>query len=157
MELKVKVNKDELIGIVQAHRDTHVKQYKEAKEKWQTKMMAIAAKVVEAGKGLKKFPRALRLLSSEPMSYLRVFDELLKMLEMNTNVLVELSKSDFDQFVLGKWHWAHSFNASNMSYGVTGPTGPCGAGGITGPTGDEFEDDDAPDEIVAELEDDELE
>jgi hypothetical protein len=154
-EMSVMVDRKKVIEIVKQNKEAHIAEVIEAKKRWQTKMMQLAQKIIEVGPKLKKFPRALHLLRSEPESHAKDFDKALKMLELDVRDTIELPPRLFGQLILNQWDWSGSHSYMNFAYGVTGATGPCGDTGSTGLAG-EYEDEERPDEIAPEISKDEL-
>jgi hypothetical protein len=78
----------------------------------------------------------------EPLMQLRVpedhsddYNSAIRMLEMCAEPIIEISREDFEAYVMNKWHWRSTFIATSVAYGATGPTGTTGP---TGPSGIDF-------------------
>lgn len=158
LQMKTKVLKVKIIETLEAQLEAHEKAIKEAKVKWQEKLLAVAQQIVEKDGKLKKYPKVLRTLQNVPNSHAKELRELIDRFKNHMEETVELTTQDYSLVMEGRWHWMHEFAVSNVLYGCTGPTGPTGPTGAVGTCGLEEEDPDfGVEEISAELSEDELE
>ncbi len=58
--------------------------------------------------------RALPLI--EPMDMTREYDRILGMLEMTNQTVIELTPTEFSNFVLDDWAWTEQVTATNSRY-----------------------------------------
>ena len=115
----VNVSKDELLAVLRENRTKHVNEYLSAVNVYRAdvvdrlkKMLADAK--VEAQKTEPKFD--LRIDLDAPTSYVESYDTAIKMLEMSTDGIIELSLQEFSQYVEDKWSWAHAFKSVTGAY-----------------------------------------
>jgi len=137
--MNTKIKRDDLIKIVRQNRDVHIAEVLKLREQWRKKMLVMAAKIVEVGPKLRKFPQALQALRNEPVSHTRDFDDAIRMLELTTEDIIDLTPPNFQCLVLNRWNWTDNHVYMNHTYGANNSTG------LMGETGEEFE------EIPAEI------
>jgi len=133
LDVTMKVNKSNLFVAILYQREEHAKNYKEAQEGWRNSMITVAQQIIEKGARLKKFPMSLRRINCPPECHIQDFDDALSMIKMTTEDVINLSSSDYEQLVLGRWDWKREWGLSNSKY-MTGATGSTGSGGVTGST-----------------------
>ena len=156
LKLTTRVKKADIIESLKRQLDEHTLAHKEAKKKWQEKMLAVAEQIVKASGKLKKYPRALEDLQFMPRSYAVELQAFIRRFELDMNETIELSTDDYEILMEGRWYWRHEFNSMNSRYGSTGCTGSTGSTGSTGCVGGN-EEEAVTDEIEAVLGEDELE
>lgn len=109
----VKINKDELLKIVQENKEKHIKEYKEAVKDFQmavTKVCNENIELVNAGKiDIKNMP-------VKPNSYEANYNRAIRMLELTVDTVIELGTYEFNQLVLDEWEWKQAFSTSNSTY-----------------------------------------
>lgn len=115
----VKVNRDELLSIIRANAVKHVKEYETALGVYKTDVVEKLAKMlkaakVEAQKDKPAFDLFVNLV--EPQSYQDSYSTAIKMLEMSTDEVIELTAAEFSQYVEDNWSWKHQFTASTAMY-----------------------------------------
>jgi hypothetical protein len=54
----------------------------------------------------------------EPVDHTRDYDRVISMLKMDLAKTVELSESDYSQYVLDDWEWKRQFLGTNRAYSV---------------------------------------
>lgn len=117
----VKINKEELLGIVRANAEKHEADYKEAVEGWKvalvevTKQNARLAKQIEEGK-VTDLNAKFKSIPSTPSNYSSAYARAIRMLELSVEVVIDLEQEIFNQLVLDEWSWKHSFEAVTSMY-----------------------------------------
>jgi len=97
----VKINKDELLGIVKNNRSKHIDEFVEAVEDYKS--------FLDQFKNLKYTPAA-------PKSYENSYDKAIRMLELSVEDVIEIDDTTFNQLVLDDWNWKDNFISSNFLY-----------------------------------------
>jgi len=110
----VKVNKAELLEIVQANRDKHLAQYEEAFAGYQK--AAIAA-LEDNLKRLRAGDRSrIVFMEAPPENHSKDYLRVVQMLQMSVSDEVELTVENFNNYVLDEWGWKQVWNLSNTKY-----------------------------------------
>lgn len=106
----VKVNLVTLLATIKQNKDNHdaafvktVEQYKEAVLKAVEHNLEIA----KTG-DLEKIAN-MKPMPPSPVTYTSSYEKMIKMLEMSVDTDIELSDSEFDQYVMDNWYWKPSF------------------------------------------------
>lgn len=111
----VRVNKEELLAKLRENRDQHVKDYKEAVVEYRKAALTeITAMLKQAKSKTDKITRSV--VAPEPVSYEGSYTTAIRMLEMSVDEEIELSQSEFSQYVEDNWQWRNSFAATTLSY-----------------------------------------
>ena len=110
----IKVNKEELLTILRRNRETHTQEAAEALTGWK-------AKVVETLEGaLQKAVAGTEYITSfplpKPTDYTSMYDQTIGMLEIHTEDIVELDRTEFASYVQDNWRWKGDFVASTRMY-----------------------------------------
>jgi len=117
MAMTTKVKKAELLATLKKNRDQHQKIFEEALAGYKKEMEATlehALEVIRAGKRI-----VHRIHLPVPTNETASYDTAIKMLEMGTEEVVELSAQDFACLVEDKWEWRDAFLTSNSNYSET--------------------------------------
>lgn len=115
MVMNVTMQKDKLMAILEKNREEHIKLYNEAVEKYH-EVVRVKLKAVT-----KHFDKTKELDISDlhievPRSFEDQYTEAIEMLKHTTLAEIELSQSEFRQYVMDKWSWMNQFAASNARY-----------------------------------------
>lgn len=113
----VRVNKAELLKIVQDNKKKHVKEYEESVKDYKKAAIKVAKEHVELAKtgDLEQIAR-IRAMPSKPTSYEKEYDRAIRMLELSVEETIDLESDVFNQLVLDEWMWKQSFVASGALY-----------------------------------------
>lgn len=109
----VQVSRTKLLGIVERNRARHIERFERALVGWRRKLIASLGKALRQARAGTD-PKLVSL--PKPMRFVDEYDRVLGMLKMSTDKTVELSQSDFDQFVRDKWAWSDAFANSTVGY-----------------------------------------
>lgn len=113
----VKINKEELLSIVRANKDKHVRQYEEAVVDFRTAVIKITtenSKLAKTG-DLDKISK-IKSIPAKPVSYEDNYNRAIRMLELSVDHTIELEQDIFNQLVLDEWVWKNQFVASASLY-----------------------------------------
>lgn len=134
---KVRVNKDELLGILVENRKKHKNEYKESIKAYRVKAADLLNKELQKIISGKKFDLNFDL--TKPQCHEKDYDLAIKMVEMSVDDILELEQYEFNQLVNDEWNWKSSFRVSvysNSSYsGATYISGTSGSSGTSGTDG----------------------
>lgn len=113
----VKVKKAELLGIVSANKEKHIKEFNEAVEDFKKAVVKIAEDnlaLVKTG-DLAEIAK-VKSNPTKPVSYETSYTRAIRMLELSVDDVIELDVNTFDQLVQDEWQWKQSFSTSNATY-----------------------------------------
>jgi len=117
MAMTTKVKKADLLETLKKNRDQHHKIFEEALEGYRKEMEATLETALELVKKGKRIVHRISL--PVPTNETSSYDTAIKMLEMGTEDVIELSAQDFACLVEDKWEWRDAFLTSNSSYSET--------------------------------------
>jgi hypothetical protein len=113
----IKMKRLELLAIVVANKEKHVKEFNESVEDFKTLTLKIASdNVVAARTGdLKEFKK-IKNTPTAPTSYEDSYKRAIRMLELSIEDVIEVEEDVFNQLVLDEWGWKNSFTTSSTMY-----------------------------------------
>lgn len=117
---------EKLLRIVKTNRENHIEALKISFKGWRDETLTQAlhiANTAEAVMGEKQtsidmIQREVAKLDKPPVSHLRDYDRLIKMIELTDEEHIELTEQEFDQYVNDEWSWKQNFMLSNSKYGA---------------------------------------
>lgn len=110
----VKVKKNELLATIIKNRAEHKDIFLEAQKGFrETAIRILDERLAEARKG-KRINLSFSL--PEPVDHTPDYDRIIKMLNMSTDDIVELTDDHFAQYVMDDWSWKRQWFASNVNY-----------------------------------------
>lgn len=110
----VKIDREELLDILQKNREQHVKDYNEALVGYrEDAIKELNANLAEAmaGKEIKHHISVIR-----PTSYEDSYNTVIRMLELSIDSSIELTMQEFQQYVEDKWSWKDAFTSTTAFY-----------------------------------------
>jgi hypothetical protein len=113
----IKMNRLELLAIVQANKITHVAEFIEAVEDYKKLVLQIAqgnAKLAKTA-DLEQFKK-IKAQPTPPASYENDYKRAIRMLELSVEDVIEVEEDVFNQLVLDEWSWKRSFTVANTMY-----------------------------------------
>ena len=112
---QVTVNKKELLAKLSANRAEHKRVLDMAMVGYRKKMCEQLGKMLEQAHQLDgKLIRTVTCV--QPEDHLEEFDDVIAMLTMSTADEITISGTQFKQFVLNRWNWQKTFQASTLGY-----------------------------------------
>lgn len=117
----IKMQRKELLNIVQDNKTKHIKEFNEAVEDYKALVLQIATENVKLAKSgnLTEFKK-IKQHPSAPTSYEDNYKRAIRMLELSIDDVIEVEEDVFNQLVLDEWHWTHNFITSNAMYKSAG-------------------------------------
>lgn len=113
----VKLDKKELLGIVRANKEKHIKEYVEAVEDYKVAAVKIAkANLKLANTADLGAIGRIQAMPSAPVSYEDSYSRAIRMLELSVEDVIDLEETIFNQLVLDEWNWKRTFAVSNALY-----------------------------------------
>lgn len=118
----VTINKDKLLSILRENKSAHDEAYKAALEGYWEKVeqeLEIRLNGARAQAGIPfedRNPVDNNLRLVYPESHADDFERVIRMLELEIALNVELNAPEFDQYVRNQWAWAQAFVSSTMAY-----------------------------------------
>ncbi len=105
---------EKLRGLIQKNRDGHREFFLKAQQGYREDFIKELERMLEEARNGKRYTRAVALV--EPMDMTKEYDRILKMLEMTTQETIELSSTEFAQYVLDDWGWKEQVTLTNSRY-----------------------------------------
>lgn len=115
----VKINRLQLLGIVQENKTKHISEFIEAVADYKILVLQIATGNVKMAKSadLEQFKK-IKSIPNAPVSYENDYSRAIRMLELSVEEVIEVEEDVFNQLVLDEWHWKQHFTMSNSTYKV---------------------------------------
>ena len=113
----VKVNKAELLKILQDNKKKHIKEFDESVKDYKKAALKVAKEHVELAKSgdLDQIAK-IRAMPGRPTSYEDSYNRAIRMMELSVDDVIELEEQIFNQLVLDEWMWKQAFVASGALY-----------------------------------------
>jgi len=110
----VRIKTAELLKIVKENREQHRATFEEALEGYRKEAIVQLELMLEEARRGKRIRRSVTLI--EPMDQTKDYDRVIRMLELTVDEEVDLTASEFAQYVQDDWVWKEQFAGSTMSY-----------------------------------------
>lgn len=111
---QVKVKKDDLLAVIKTNREKHLEEFNSASKIFIQDAIEKLTQMLAQAQSKGKIIQSLGL--AEPQSYVSSYDTAIKMLEMSTDDIIELSHQEFMQYVEDSWGWKQSFTMTTSAY-----------------------------------------
>lgn len=112
----ITVDKAQLLGALESNRATHADIFQRAIEKYRARSIELFEDYIAQVKAGKPVPRTIPL--PMPEEHTADYDRTIAMLQWHQYEEVELSESEFRQYVQDQWGWHQTFTANSASYMV---------------------------------------
>lgn len=113
----VRIYATNLLLTVRENRAKHKIDYDEAVEGYKTKVIEeLQNALTTALSNTAVNYTGIKQLLQPPQNYLNEYDRIIKMLEMSSDEIIELSEQEFNQIVLDEWLWTAQFTNSSLLY-----------------------------------------
>lgn len=110
----VKIEKNELLSTLITNRDSHREEFLVALEAYRLEAIEVLEEAIEEAKAGKRVMTSTELI--EPMDMTKEYDRVIKMLKMSVDTQIELSNSEFQNYVMDDWSWSRDVSVSNSAY-----------------------------------------
>lgn len=113
----VKINKDELLGIVRANKEKHIAEFKDSVTDYTAAALKIAQENLKLAKSgdVEKIAK-IKSMPTKPISFEDSYTRAIRMLELSVEDVIEVEEDIFNQLVLDEWTWKHTFVANSTMY-----------------------------------------
>ena len=114
---EIKMDREQLLGIVRENLKKHLTDYAEAVEDYKVGALKVATsnlKIAKTGE-IDKFHQ-IKGLPQRPVSYEKEYNRAIRMLELSVDEEIMIEQDTFNQLVLDEWHWKNSFVAASALY-----------------------------------------
>jgi hypothetical protein len=113
-KLRIKVNKSDLLNTLKESRKSHAAEYSKAKTGFKKLLeKELEKKLADLRSGKKV---ELTFQNRKPDSHINDYDEVIEMLELSTDVEIELSHQQWKQYIKNEWDWLKTWSLSNANY-----------------------------------------
>ena len=111
-----KVNKSDLLNVLRANRTKHTSAFEEANKAYRAAAIdALKAKLAQVTEGkafdLHRWPGVM-----QPESHVAEYDRVIGLLEFTTETVLEITPTDYQQYVLDEWAWKSAFDTTVGHY-----------------------------------------
>ena len=115
----ITVSKDRILKILKSNKEKHIKEYNEALTAFYTKAAMVFSSMME--KALNSDPsltinEVCELI--KPISHQEEYELVIRMLQMDLNEVVDLSRQEYTQYIDDNWTWTQQFKSINSSYTI---------------------------------------
>ena len=110
----VKIQVAKLQEILEENKLNHVAIFEKAVEGYRKQAIAELEKSLEEARNGLRIRRTIALI--EPMNQTKEYDRILKQLSLTSDRIVELTDSEFANYVMDDWSWKDQFLVSSSAY-----------------------------------------
>jgi hypothetical protein len=110
----VNVKKTDLLDKIKENRAMHRAIFEKALKGYRKAVVAELEFMLDEARKGRRIKRQIELI--EPMDQTREYDRVVRMLEMSTDDIIELSQQDFAQYVMDDWAWKQQFLSTTLPY-----------------------------------------
>lgn len=113
----VKVDRLELLEIVRANKEKHIKEFTESVKDYKLAVLKVTKENYDLAKtkNLDKIAE-IESIPHRPSSYETNYTRAIRMLELSVEDTIDVEQDVFNQLVLDEWDWKHSFLAASTMY-----------------------------------------
>lgn len=117
----IKMNRLELLALVQANKVKHIADFTESVEDYKALVLQYSSANLKLAKtaSLEEFKK-IKSLPGAPVSYESSYARAIRMLELSVEEIIEVEEDVFNQLVLDEWSWKRSFITANSTYKIGG-------------------------------------
>lgn len=111
---KVKVYRNELLEVLQKNRDAHRDIFERALIGYRKAVIEVLEKRLDEARSNKKVGTYINL--REPIDQTSDYNKAIRMMEMSVDDKIELTETEFSNYVLDDWSWSAKVSDTNMAY-----------------------------------------
>jgi hypothetical protein len=113
---QVKVDRIELLDIINENRQKHIEAVEEALDGYHAKLKELLLDELDHIEA--KAPLHLENIVNLPVprNYVKQYDTVIAMLEMSVDAQLEISHEDFKSYVMDDWGWKENFSTVYTTY-----------------------------------------
>jgi hypothetical protein len=113
---EVKINKVKLGHKVLENRTAHIKNYEEAKRKYDKLILNTLKDMLILWEVDTNIDLGQAVRIPKPVEYTDQYDTVLSMLDLSVDSVITLTRSEFEQYVMDNWHWSGDYTSNTLSY-----------------------------------------
>ncbi len=113
----IRVQKSQLLEKLKENRKNHRKVFEEALEGYRKEVISVLEQKLEDARHGKRVTHYIEL--AEPMDQTKDYNRAIQMLEMSIDNTMEITQSEFAQYVMDDWAWKDQFLTCNSAYSAT--------------------------------------
>lgn len=125
---EVKVRRDELLTVLRANRERHVREYNAACVGYrEVALRRLEASFQEARDAVNRLKEGqtvsvagFRISLTVPVNYEKAYDQIIRRMEMSVDAEIVLTASQFACFVMDDWEWKEDWATSIAQYVQSG-------------------------------------
>ena len=110
----VHIKKEKLLAALIENLAVHKKEFQEAHAGYQQAQIELLEQMLADARAGKEIARVIDL--DVPHDHSEDYEEVIQMLQWSEDEEFEISRHDFNTFVLDKWAWKESFKMSTANY-----------------------------------------
>jgi hypothetical protein len=110
----VLVPREKLLATLRENRAKHADEYAAAHDGWEEARIAYLRETLAKAEAGEDFD--IHFSGPEPREWLDDYDTAIAMLDWSQEEWIELSREEFQQYVLDEWKWKDVFRSTNVGY-----------------------------------------
>lgn len=113
---QVRVNKEQLLGILKKNRSEHREVFLQAQKTFRVVAIKALDEQLKAARKGRPFELGRLIALSAPEDHTTDYDRSIQMLEMAVDKEIVVDEREFQNYVQDKWQWSRDWAANNMRY-----------------------------------------
>ncbi len=110
----ITVKKEDLLVALKKNRSEHRALFLEAQDGFRVAFIHELDKMLAEARANKSYRKIVEL--EEPHDHTRDYDRIIRMLEMSVKDEIQITETEFSQYVLDDWSWKHQFIETSNTY-----------------------------------------
>ena len=110
----VTIKKIKLLEKIRINRDNHHKGFLEATKAYRLEAIEVLDQALEDARAGRRIITSTSLV--QPVDMTKEYDQIIMMLKMSVDEEIELSNTEFQNYVMDDWSWSGAVGASNSAY-----------------------------------------
>jgi hypothetical protein len=110
----IKIETEQLLKVIKENRTKHIRDYFDSYAGYREEAIKKLKEILsdaEKGKKIRTF-----FTLHEPENHTDDYDRIITMLEMTSDISVEIIQRDFDRYVMDNWEWTDRVSETNALY-----------------------------------------
>lgn len=113
----VNIKRDVLLDILKKNRDEHRAIFLEAQKKYREEVITHLDRMLQDARDNKRIRTRVELI--EPSDHTVEYERAIRMLELSTDDIIELTEHEFTAYVMDEWTWSRQWALSNAGYSTS--------------------------------------
>jgi len=110
----VTIKKDELLEKIRLNRAIHHQGFLEATKAYRLEAIEVLDEALADARAGRRIISSTSLV--QPVDMTKEYDQVIMMLKMSVDEEIELSSTEFQNYVMDDWSWSGAVGASNSAY-----------------------------------------